>query len=372
MYYAHTSHGSQLHDGLFSLESANPFYSYSLGNLAEDNAYRVWAQTIYNNWEYTDSVPGVLTTFPTINYSMYCWCWQLDEFTSEQVQDYLNLMAALETAYPDVTFIYMTGNAQTTGSGGYNRHLRNEQIRNWVRNSQNRVLYDFADLDSWWYNPSTGQWEQATYEYNGQTVPVEHPQFHGDECNHTTNKSCEQKGKAVWWMMARLSGWEQGAKTTTTISPSTTTTTFPITTTLISSSSTTTSIFNPPPPPPKSTTTTITSSSSTSPISTTTTIKISSTTTTIPPPATSSSSSTTTTSFSDICVIEKMYGENSVEAELFRYIRDDTLNLTPEGQEIVKLYYEYNPYLIKLINEDRFLEKELKESIDNFLQLIKY
>jgi len=39
---------------------------------------------------------------------------------------------------------------------------------------------------------------------------VEHPHFHGDEAGHTTYESCEQKGKAVWWMTARIAGWNPG------------------------------------------------------------------------------------------------------------------------------------------------------------------
>ncbi|MCK4488479.1 MAG: hypothetical protein KAU38_17180 [Desulfobacterales bacterium] len=145
---------------------------------------------------------------------MYSWCSHLNNYTFEETQDYLDTMAALEAEYPGVKFIYMTGNAQATGSLGYNRYLRNEQIRQWVQNSENRVLFDFVDLDSWWYNPDTQQWEQATYEYNGHIVPMEHPHFNGDEAGHTTFESCEQKGRAVWWMMARLAGWNPSTGTT--------------------------------------------------------------------------------------------------------------------------------------------------------------
>jgi len=64
------------------------------------------------------------------------------------------------------------------------------------------VLFDFADLDAWWYNGTA--WEQETYLYNGDAIPIEHTHFSGSQCGHTTYESCEQKGKAVWMMMAKI------------------------------------------------------------------------------------------------------------------------------------------------------------------------
>jgi hypothetical protein len=103
----------------------------------------------------------------------------------------------------------MTSNAQATGQDGYRRSLRNALIRDWVKGqpAKNRVLYDFEDLDAWWYNRQSDAWERSTYAWSGRRVPVEHPSFHGDEAAHTTYSSCAQKGRAVWWMMARLAGW---------------------------------------------------------------------------------------------------------------------------------------------------------------------
>ena len=40
------------------------------------------------------------------------------------------------------------------------------------------------------------------------------------------------------------------------------------------------------------------------------------------------------------CPFEQIYGEHSEETELLRYFRDNVLNQTPEGQEIIKLYYQ--------------------------------
>ena len=119
-------------------------------------------------------------------------------------------MSVLEGEYPDVIFVYMTGNAQAGSADGYNRYLRNDQIRAFCSDN-NKALYDFADLDSWWYNPATEEWEHATYDYSGTDVPIEHPQFNGSQAGHTTYESCEQKGRALWWMIARIAGWQDSA-----------------------------------------------------------------------------------------------------------------------------------------------------------------
>ena len=131
----------------------------------------------------------------------------MDYYDESQVQAYIDSMSVLEDEFSGVTFVYMTGNAQNTGSEGYNRYLRNQQIRLFCENNS-KILYDFADLDAWWYNSSTSLWEQNTYSWSGDDIPVEHEQFNGDEAGHTTFASCRQKGRAVWWMLAMIDGWE--------------------------------------------------------------------------------------------------------------------------------------------------------------------
>ncbi|MBN2607598.1 MAG: hypothetical protein JXA64_00665 [Candidatus Fermentibacteraceae bacterium] len=219
-HYAHTSHGGQLTWGLYFIEDGNPFYSYVTGSSYLPSEAGAWC--IFDGQEtatyitpdlYWETGTGmnmtraVLDHNPEIRTSMWCWCCQLDSYNESQVQAYLDSMSVLEAEYPEITFVYFTGNAQGTGSAGYNRWQRNNQIRDFCMTG-GRVLFDFADLDCWWFNPSTSSWEQHTYEYGGYDIPAEHPQFYGEEYAHTTAESCLQKGKALWYMMAVIAGWQ--------------------------------------------------------------------------------------------------------------------------------------------------------------------
>ena len=104
------------------------------------------------------------------------------------------------------------------------------------------------------------------------------------------------------------------------------------------------------------------------PVPTTTT----SSTTTIPASTTViTSSSTTTTASSQPCVAELLYGEDSAEAGLLRCIRDSVFNRTPEGREIIRLYYQWSPILVTAMEADGEFKKWLMETIDSVLPMIE-
>ena len=210
IHYAHTSHGEQPLEGFSRLMAANPKYNYYPDNcnvpitpeymsLMDGQYYDSSCETYISPDLFWEGELGlamtrsVLNSFD-VNISMWAWCTQLNYYTQAEVQVYLNNMAQLESEYPGVTFVYMTGNAQSEED--QNRYDRNNQIRAYCRQN-NKILFDFADLDCW-YNG-----EQ--YTING--IPSEHPQYSGDEVGHTTYESCENKGRAFWWLLARIAGW---------------------------------------------------------------------------------------------------------------------------------------------------------------------
>jgi hypothetical protein len=80
--------------------------------------------------------------------------------------------------------------------------------------------------------------------------------------------------------------------------------------------------------------------------------------------------STTTTSTPSSCPSTAIYGENSEQTEMLRHFRDNILNKTPEGKELIKLYYQWSPVIIKVMKQDREFRKEVKEMIDSLLPML--
>jgi hypothetical protein len=79
---------------------------------------------------------------------------------------------------------------------------------------------------------------------------------------------------------------------------------------------------------------------------------------------------TTTTTPPQPCVSELIYGENSPETELLRSLRDNVLSTIPEGQELIRLYYELSPVIVEMMEKDESFKQEVKQMIDGVLELI--
>jgi hypothetical protein len=198
IYYAHTSHGSQLMTGLDMVEAENSLYFQSYCYERSDD--------LGHNGD-TSWIPHLrtyLTNNQECNVVMFSWCGGASDNTEAGINIYLNAMSSLETDYPQVTFIYMTGHLDGTGETG-NLRARNNQIRDYCRQN-GKILFDFADIES--FSPDGVFYPDETDACSWCAVwcaENECPDCYS--CAHSHCFNCYLKEKAFWWMMARLVGW---------------------------------------------------------------------------------------------------------------------------------------------------------------------
>jgi hypothetical protein len=71
------------------------------------------------------------------------------------------------------------------------------------------------------------------------------------------------------------------------------------------------------------------------------------------------------------CPSQYLYGASSEEVLLLRWFRDHILRRTPEGKQIIKLYYQWSSLLLKAMEEDDALQEEVKEIVDHLVELLR-
>ena len=234
--YGHTSHGSQLTTGMTGLVTfanngglglSHPKDIFNWNNGGIDGALDLEEGDGYGSgWLDHDCgyYPAWVNETRTylddpshadVNVIIWSWCGQAASRNEQQMIDtYLSPMSQLESDYPHVKFVYMTGHADGTGESG-NLHLRNQQIRNYCI-TNNKVLYDFYDIEC--YDPdgnyfgdknvsdncsyTGGNW--ATEWQNSHTEGVD---WYSCSSAHSEPLNANLKAYAAWWLWASLAGW---------------------------------------------------------------------------------------------------------------------------------------------------------------------
>ncbi|OGF21367.1 hypothetical protein A2257_01650 [Candidatus Falkowbacteria bacterium RIFOXYA2_FULL_38_12] len=218
VFYIHTSHGSQIISGMETLRnSLGSLYSFnstgSGSSLKIEEEYGDLGSNGDLGWEY--QVRDKLDqSGNNTNVVMISWCGGASENTTSGINAYLNAMNQLEKDYPNTTFVYMTGHLDGTGVNG-NLNKMNTLIRNYA-NTNKKVLFDFADIES--YDPSGSYFLNKNADdganYSGGNWASEWCENNSGnslcsscECAHSEPLNCNLKGRAFWWMAARLAGW---------------------------------------------------------------------------------------------------------------------------------------------------------------------
>ncbi|MBN2643669.1 MAG: hypothetical protein JXR78_18610 [Victivallales bacterium] len=239
--YGHTSHGSQIISGMEALKEVNPvLYNFSTDTgKIQAGVLSLWDRIPRGDLGNPDRKTWAEQTERLLNgpgkdrnVVMWSWCGQVSSASRSDIQTYLNLMEDLEKKFPRVKFIYMTGHLDGSGEKG-NLHERNEQIRDFCRKNK-KILFDFADIES--YAPTGGIDYMKLGAKDSCVLRVKKRAFNWAEdwinknpnhnlelpsrAAHTHPLNAAMKGRAFWWLLAELAGWQPPPKTSnTTISP---------------------------------------------------------------------------------------------------------------------------------------------------------
>jgi hypothetical protein len=102
-----------------------------------------------------------------------------------------------------------------TGESAYQRYLKHEYIRSYVKEGNGRYLFDYADILCW---NNAGQ-EQTDSWTDGGGVPRSFQTIHIDNTKNIDGSTTEdgdhigevgaiRLAKALWWFLARIEGWD--------------------------------------------------------------------------------------------------------------------------------------------------------------------
>jgi hypothetical protein len=71
------------------------------------------------------------------------------------------------------------------------------------------------------------------------------------------------------------------------------------------------------------------------------------------------------------CLARRLYGEFSEETALLKSFRDKVLRNSPEGEEIIRLYYQWSPIIVRAMEDDEEFKEDVKELIEGILPMIR-
>jgi len=243
-----TSHGSQLYYGMAGLvDWKGSQYSWNFGGTAGALDLKLWlssnggalgfgypeVRTIAYDLEnpsrtaWEAATREYLSLHPETNVVIWSWCSGMGVDDPAVIQlYYLDLMAQLESDFPNVKFVYMTGKTIGSewgdGTGGWYWTYRNAKMIREHCIKNNRILYDFNDIESWdpdgnWYGDKYVN-DACGYDSDGDRIQdrnwaIDWQNAHPGEwyqclAPHTQPLNANLKTYAAWHLWARLAGWD--------------------------------------------------------------------------------------------------------------------------------------------------------------------
>jgi hypothetical protein len=251
--YGHTSHGSQLIDGMNGLAAFaegsgckgayagnEGLFTWNRGgtggalDLREGDGYGTGDMDhdcgYYPNWVNETRAYLEGAESEGINVIIWSWCGQAAGYSeADMVSAYLTPMSELEAEYPDIVFVYMTCHLNGTGIEG-NLHLRNEQIRAFCA-ANGKWLYDFADIESYdpegngyldklandacyWDSSGNGSAdgegtdpataEDRNWALEWQESHTVNEDWYDCPAAHSQSLNANMKAYAAWWLWTRI------------------------------------------------------------------------------------------------------------------------------------------------------------------------
>ena len=204
--------GLSLPTDIFEWNNGGSGGALDLHDYAMDGDCGYYPQWLNNTTNYLNNPAN-----SDVNVIIWSWCGQVDSkyASGTLVGEYITPMTDLEAAYPNVTFVYMTGHVDHWDDA--NNKAANQVIRNYCA-TNNKALFDFADIES--YDPDgtyyefphdncdyyasasgskLGNWADEWQEYHTEGVD-----WYDCTSAHSEPLNANRKAYAAWALWAEL------------------------------------------------------------------------------------------------------------------------------------------------------------------------
>ncbi len=229
MKYVHTSHGSQMIEGVQKYDEAIHNDSFDMPSLYRNKGHFFQMVTsdrddgLYIYEPPQENINGSVSNIRDLfnsgqlssNFNVFsiAWCGQLSYCSKAQVNKYLEEINKLENENPNIVFIYMTGHLDGTGKNG--KLNRNNNIIREYCIANDKVLFDFADIESYDLDYETNNknylelqgddacnYNQGNWGYQWQEANPN--KWFDGQFAHTKPINGNQKTYAFWWLMCEI------------------------------------------------------------------------------------------------------------------------------------------------------------------------